>query len=116
MKLAEQLISRFLGECRTLRANWIPETAQQLRSHYLGEDDYFDVVAQEPYQRAKERISNLKDRGVDVEQHTLVRLNACTNVNKVIGIYMAARDEGMKSVMKAAAAKFKLMTGKNLKV
>jgi len=63
-------------------------------------------VSSEPYKRALDRIKNLEQRGVDLEQHTMLRLSKATNPGKIQGIYYAADDYGLNKVKSAAAKKF----------
>lgn len=70
-------------------------------------------VSREPYQRALDRIRSLEDRGVDVEKHTLMRLNKTSNIDKIEGLYQAAMHVGLGRVAQEAKKKFRKMTGKN---
>jgi len=67
----------------------------------------------EPYQRALDRIQTLIDRGVDVERHTLMRLNKTNNLDKIEGIYQAAIHLGLDRVAQEAKKKFHTMTGQD---
>jgi len=95
-------------------------TSESMISEVLSGNSVSDVlekvmkVSKEPYERAHDRIKSLQDRGVDVIQHTLNRLKATTNADKVGGIFYAAQDFGLIAVIKAAKEKYKQLTGVTL--
>lgn len=70
-------------------------------------------VSGEPYQRALDRIRKLEERGVDVEKHTLLRLNRTNNIDKIEGLWQAAMHVGLGRVASEAKKKFRQITGKN---
>jgi len=71
-----------------------------------------NMLAQDPYGRAHDRIENLMDRGVDVRKHTVARLNRCKDLGKVWGIYQAAKDYGWSDVASQALAKYRALGGR----
>ncbi len=70
-------------------------------------------MSRNPYIRATQRMCVAVTKGQDVEKVTMTRLNRCTRPAKIAGIFLAAKDLDLKSVARAARAKYKELTGFN---
>lgn len=103
-----------------------------MKQHFpIGEDDqektaiiqykgafYVVALSTEPYRRALDRIEDLRKAGKDPVAGTLTRVRSTQDPGKLQGIYQAAqelskkhKDENWASVINAARAKFKEITG-----
>ncbi len=81
-------------------------TAKQVLEDWL-EDELDEKAPKDPYARAVARIKNLEKRGVDVERHTVMRVNKTSSLQKLRGIVKAAGEFGLKKAVRAAKAKIK---------
>lgn len=73
-----------------------------------------EALSNEPFQRALDRINDLKEKGKDPIKGTMARLNKTEDPGKIQGIFYAAKKLGKKwkDVAKAAAKKYRDITGK----
>lgn len=75
-------------------------------------------VSKDPYQRAKDRIAAIIQRGQDPIKMTMNRVKATKNPAKLMGIWKVVReyfldgDKKWKPVVVAARERYKIMTGR----
>lgn len=63
------------------------------------------VLSKNPFTRAEQRLFAAIERGEDPEKAARTRMNRCQKPAKLLGLYYACRDYGLKEVAREVRAK-----------